>query len=714
MQRRQRLLLSAAASTAVLALSANAFAEGAGSDSGASAQPTTTIGEVLVTARKRTENLQDVPASIQAIGADQLEKLNAKSLADLNGVTPNAHIDELGNLTIRGITSSARNIGFEAGAAVYMDGVYLGRPLGNNQDLIDIDRVEVLRGPQGTLYGKNTTAGAISISTVRPGQTWRGAGEIQYGERNDWRLSAYVAGPLIADVLGIKLSVYGRKSDGYQKDLVSGGAYGNYDETGVRGELRLTQGSWDVSLRGDYRRDEGMASAEEPVAGFALGFSPGPDTVAPNVAYTLPRKGGGVSLTADDSLDGGYTFTSITAWRTLAVRQHFDDDFSPLDIVFHIFADDYSQVSQEFRLASPADRRFTWIAGAYYFHQDLKSDRPVTLSTGFPVQGVMSDQVKTKTDAYAVFANGDYHFTDAITLNVGLRYTSERKTLNFDQQGVPAIGYPFLTIDDHFTDSDVSPTAALSYKVSPQVTGYVKYSRGFKSGGWNPDITTTPHIKFDAESVTNYEAGLRTRLLDNRLGINATVYYMDYDDLQVSQFLGTFSGYVITNAGKARVQGVELDVQAQPTAWLSLGAGGAYNDAKYVDFDSGTGANYAGQQFTNVPKVSGFVTADINAPAFGGARFLAHVDYRYQTKTYFDDKRSVYPGIGPAAQDSYGLLNGNVGLGFDNGVKLEAYVVNANDERPLVERQPDALGLGIVVERRLTPREYGVRLSYRF
>ncbi len=713
MQRRQRLLLSAAATTAALSFSAHAFAAPAAGGAQPARQPTT-IGEVLVTARKRTENLQDVPASIQAIGADQLEKLNAKSLADLNGVTPNAHIDELGDLTIRGITSSARNIGFEAGAAVYMDGVYLGRPLGNNQDLIDIDHVEVLRGPQGTLYGKNTTAGAIAITTVRPGQTWRGAGEVQYGERNDWRLSGYVAGPLIPDVLGAKLAVFGRKSDGYQKDLVSGANYGAYDESGVRGELRLTEGSWDVALRGDYRRDVGVPSVEEPVSGFAVGFSPGPDTVAPNVAYTLGRKGGGVSLSADNSLAGGYTFTSISAWRKLSATQHFDDDFSPLDIVFHIFRDDYSQVSQEFRLASPADQKFTWIAGAYYFHQDLKSDRPVTLSTGFPVQGVMSDQVGTKTDAYALFVNGDYHFTDALTLNVGLRYTSERKTLDFVQHGVIAIGYPNLTINDHFTDSDISPTAALSYKFSTQITGYVKYSRGFKSGGWNPDITTTPHIKFDAESVTNYEAGLRTRLLDNRLGINATAYYMDYDNLQVSQFLGTFSGYVITNAGKARVEGVELDVKAQPTSWLSLGAGGAYNDAKYVTFDSGTGASYAGQQFTNVPKVSGFITADVNTPAFAGARFLAHVDYRYQTKVFFDDQRRVFPGVGAASQDAYGQFNGNVGLAFDSGVKIEAFVANASDVRPLVERQPDALGLGIVVERRLPPREYGVRLSYRF
>lgn len=229
------------------------------SDQTASAS-TDGVGDIVVTARKRSESLKDVPASILAIGAAQVQNLNAKSLQDLNGSAPNFSLNpQDGTLTIRGISSNARNVGFESGAAIYIDGVYQGRPIGNNQDLTDISRVEVLRGPQGTLYGKNTTAGAVSLVTVSPGNTWTGRTEVQYAEQNDLRISGYAAGPLIKDELGIKISAYRRKSDGYVNDPINGQSTGNEDVWGARGELRLTSGPLVLALRGDYTEDKGIA-----------------------------------------------------------------------------------------------------------------------------------------------------------------------------------------------------------------------------------------------------------------------------------------------------------------------------------------------------------------------------------------------------------------------------------------------------------------------
>jgi iron complex outermembrane receptor protein len=670
------------------------------------------LDDIVVTARKRSESLQNVPASILAVGEAQINALNAKSLAELNGVTPNVDLRDDGTLTIRGISSNARNIGFEAGAAVYMDGVYQGRPLGNNQDLADVARIEFLRGPQGTLYGKNTTAGAISIVTVRPGDTWTGKGEVQYAENNDLRVGGYVAGPIVPGQVGIKLSAFRRKSDGYQVNLFSGERTGYKNAIGGRAELRFTPGTWDIAMRGDYTDDKSTPDNQEPVSGFALAFSPGLDTLSEDKSVGLRVKGGGASLTIDKQLGGGYSLTSITGWRTLdQLLTNFDDDFSPLDIAFHRFVDHGRQFSQEIRLTSPSSGKFNYIIGGYYFRQSLNSNRPVTLSTGFPIQGLVSNIVTTTTDTLAAFANADYHFTDRLTLNVGLRYTSDHKTLDFVQLGIPLLGYPFFDFTDKFTESDLSPTASLLYKFSPAVTGYAKFSKGFKSGGWNPDLTATPNIRFKAENVNNYELGLRTRLLDGRLTFNVTGYYMDYNNLQVAQFLGTFSGFVITNAGSARIKGIEAEFQAKPASWLSFSGGGAYNDAKYTRFDSGVG-NYAGQQFTRAPKFTAFASADVKVPV-GFGDFILHGDARYQGKVFFDDARTVKP-VGFYGEKEYVITNARIGFALNNGIEVTAFVQNLTNRRILLDRQSDALQLGLVLDRYGPPRQFGGRASFRF
>src|SRR3984893_17897588 len=611
----------------------NAFAlDAAGAaedrDSAANAQ----LEEVVVTARKRSENLQNVPASILALSQAAIESLNAKSLQDLNGATPNANIGLNGVITIRGISSNARNSGFEAGAAVYIDGVYQGRPLGNDLNLVDVNQVEVLRGPQGTLFGKNTTAGAICVTTVEPGDSVQGRTELQLGSRNDLEVSSYIAGPLVDNLLGFKLSAYRRKQAGYQHNLFNGDRYGNLDSEGGRFEFRLTPGNWDIALRGDVAGNDSQPDAAKVVYGFAAASAPGFDVTNMNIGSRLQVHGGGVSLTAIDNLPGGYTLTSISAWRKLHTDQISDDDFSVLDGVHHRYDDRARQISEEIRFASPVSDRFTYLGGLYYFGQTLNSSHPVTLGSDFPVQGILNDIVQTQTTSIAGFGDAAYHFTDRLTLAVGLRYTWEHKKLDFVQTPVLALGYPAFDMLDHFTETDFAPVASLSYQFSPAVTGYGKIARGFKSGGWNPDITTTANITFGPENVTNYEAGLRTRLFDDRLGVNVTVYYMDYKNLQVSEFLGTLVGYVIKNAAAAKIKGTELELIAKPLSWFSVSSGAAYNDATYSQFNSGTGVSYAGEQLQNAPKFSGYLSGDARFPAGSPGSVVVHSDYRYQTR----------------------------------------------------------------------------------
>lgn len=702
---------------AMLPLPAAAAQEAAADeDSGA-------IAEIVVTARKRSESIQDVPASIQAVSQAQIQSLNVSSLSDLNGTTPNASIAPSGStnagaITIRGITSLVRNAGFEAGAAVYVDGVFQGRPTGNNQDLVDIERVEILRGPQGTLYGKNTTAGAFSLTTVSPGDSWQGAGFIRLGSRQEMQVAAYAAGPLIADTLGIKLSAYRRLQDGYQDDVATGAKYGNTDVFGARGQLRLTLADWTIDVRGDYVNDNGSAAKQEPVTSPAV--VPGRDTIASDLLQPNSVEGGGVSLTVERDL-GFATISSISAWRKLKTTQITDDDYYAVPIpvlvgVSHDWTDKARQFSQELRLTSNSGGPFSYVAGVYYFNQFLDSSRPFSLA-GIP--NFFYDFAKIKTRSYAAFVNADYEITDRLTLTAGLRYTIEKKRLDFEQKGYTfgPLDYPTIPRSiDRFSDRDLSPTASLKYEFTPDITGYVTVSRGFKAGGWNPDITkrsSAAEIRFDSEKVTNYEAGLRTQFFDRRLTVNLTGYHMEYDNLQISQFLPATSEFIITNAGKAAIDGAELEIITRPASWLSIYGGGAYNDAHYTQFLSGTGGDFSGQQFTNAPKWSGYVAGDITLPVGPDLDLLVHGDYRYESKVFFDDSRTVNQGL-PYARGGYGLLNARVGLRTGDGIEVSLYAQNLTNKRVLFNRTNDLLGLGIVLDAYGAPRTFGVRVGARF
>lgn len=674
------------------------------------------IQDIVVTARKRAESLQDVPASIQVVGATQIRALNASSLSDLNGSTPNASVSPTsGGITIRGISSATRNAGFEAGAALYVDGVYQGRPLGNNQDLIDIDRVEILRGPQGTLYGKNTTAGAFSLTTVSPGETWRGKGLLRLGSRDAVQAQAYVAGPVVSDLLGIKVSGFRRSQDGFQQDVATGLKYGNIDVIGGRGELRFTPGGWTISLRGDYTKDKSRSARPEPVSSAAV--IPGMDTIASNIKQPRIVKTGGGSLTIDRGTDVG-RITSITALRRLTDDFTFDDDYYVNAPVFgsvsHHWHDKARQLSQEIRLVSEKSGPLSYVVGLYYFDQTLNSNRPFDVGAA---QSVFFDLVEIGTKSYAAFANADYQITSKLTLTAGLRYTIEKKDLDFQQKGFAPLGYPTIPRSfDGFTDRDLSPMASIRYQFNPNFMTYVTVSRGFKAGGWNPDITketTTSGIQFAAEKVTNYEAGIKTQFFDRKLTLNVSGYHMDYSNLQVSQFLGTTVGFVITNAGKAVINGTEIEVIARPKSWLNLRGGGAYNDAHYTAFLSGNGADYAGQQFTNVPKYSAYISGEITAPLTSWANLQIHGDFRYQSKAFFDDARTVSI-VGPYASDGYGIVNGNIGLKMSNGFEVSAYAQNLTNKRVLLARAADLLNLKVISDTYGAPREFGVRLGYSF
>lgn len=536
----------------------------------------TTVDEIIVTAQKRAENILDVPISITAFNEETLENKGLQSVGDLAITTPNLVYDNTSsidpNIRVRGISSAARNIGFESGLGLYVDGVFVGRSFAFNQSLEDIERVEVLRGPQGTLYGKNTTIGALNLITRRPGDVVEGAVFAEGGEDGYGRLAAYLAGPLIEGVLGAKVSGFTATRDGLWDNLNSTGLgfdrYRSSDEQGLRGELRWRPSAdIDIALRADWSEYEEQLEFGEVERAFcapsipanaclanalppaALGVTGQRRVVDYDRQALLERELQGVSLTGSFDIWGGHDLTYVGALRSTEAHQtNLDVDASPLDILWVDYVDGLELTSHELRLTSPQDQRFTYILGAFLYDQSADTDRSTlfgqdtnrflfgslglaeAFAPAFPFATRTVGRIET--ESFAAFASGEFDVTDTLTLTGGLRYTNEEKTLTASQNGGAIIGAilslptPFAAgllpgvlpavapFADKRSDSDVSPTIGLNWKPNDDTLVYGRFARGFKSGGWSLDFVSFGQtLQSDATAAT-FDPLLPVRMAD--------------------------------------------------------------------------------------------------------------------------------------------------------------------------------------------------------
>lgn len=688
------------------------------------------VETIVVTAQKTSENLQRTPLSITALTSSVLESKGVNNASDLQFTVPNLTLFKRGDLNpnfiIRGINTGARNIGFESGLGVYVDGVYMGRTSSFTQGLSDVARVEVLRGPQGTLFGKNTIAGAINIVTETPGNTPHGELFVEAGNYKLRRSEGGLRGPIIADRLYGKLSWFSSQHDGYLSNRRSAGtgprAVGSEDAKGARGELR-----WEatdklaLTLRGDYAHNDQISNDSEIFSG--LGATPGPRTVDVNRSNVEKRTIKGLSLTANYELPGGFELVSITARRGLRYAiPDMDLDDTSLDLLITDYDDRLNQFSQEIRLQSPRGEDFTYVAGLYYFDQDGKSDRSVLLGADSGLSGLaLRAQSRVDTRSFAAFVSGTYRFTDALSVTAGLRYTREKKKLQFSQQGVPFLPYNnIVDARDRIADDDVSPTLTIDYRFTPDVFGYARVSRGFKSGGWNADfvassapIFSADSIQFGSERIVVYEAGLKTMLFDRRLRFNAAVFEQRYNDIQVTQFVGGAAGFRTTNAGAARSRGVELDFNAVPLTGLTLDGGLGYSDAVYTDFRNATAA---GDDFTGAslggPKWTANLGGEYRLPITSAGDMILRADYAYRSASPASptDRESRLKG--------FSVVNLRVGFEAGQGWSIFAFANNLFDDTYVISRgrssDLDIIGQTQIREDYGAPRTYGVRLGYRF
>ena len=733
-------------------------------------QDVTGVDVITVTARKREENIQDTPIAITAFSADDLKKRSVYTLDGIGDYTPNLVFDKgtggTGGSTstqiyIRGIGQADFLFTTEPGVGIYVDGIYHPRSIGSIMDLVDIERVEVLKGPQGTLFGKNSVGGAINVVSRKPGNEFSGGVEAIYGKFDRIDVRAHLNIPLVEDKLAASLAFSSHDIDGYVKRPLAGDELGGINSKGVRGQLLWTPAdNFDFLLSADYtrHRDDAIANTLIDVdqTGSLIGLWNG--LVAPSqmVFYDDsyisddPFESNGTGPNFSD-LDlwgisgvatwraGALTFKSITAYRNQDAFFGHDSDHSPLTYFEQTVDDDQEQFSQELQVnGTHFDDRLDWVLGALYFHEEGLSTYRILFAPGLydalellptgviPGLGGMGNPIHPAldfdgavsagidNDSYAAFAHASFDITDRFSISGGVRYT-------FDEKGFDSILERFsagvITHDVSIKDdwSAWTPKVSLDYDVTDNVMAYVSAARGFKSGGFNgrPTNAFVAMQPFDPEYVWTYEAGFKSEFVNRRLILNGAMFYSDYTNMQLlSVAIDEFGGIValVENAGEAEIKGFELEMNAIPFRDARLDFGIGFLDAKYKELDPSVSSITLDDDLVKTPawniSVGGEYTVWL-ADDFG-ATLRADYSYRSTTQHVADNNPLL-------EQEPYSLLNLRLTFAPDDGPwSLAVFATNVTDKLYISNglSQFDTLGTTDVTYGR--PREWGVMASWAF
>jgi iron complex outermembrane receptor protein len=647
------------------------------------------LDRIRVTARKREETLQQVPVAVTAFTPEALDKLNVRDLGDLDAQVPNLTIYAARGSTstvtayIRGVGQADPLWGVDPGVGIYLDDVYVARPQGALLDVFDVERIEVLRGPQGTLYGKNTIGGAIKyISKGLPKQL-DGFGSITIGNYNELDVKAAVGGPIGGDDSGLRgrVSVASMNRDGFGTNTFTGQDVSDKEINAARFELGAFAGdNFDVRFALDWMDDQsGVRGARMLAANPLAPAYPPLDSrydIRSGMGNVNDTQMKGGSITANWRLNDDFALKYIVAKRESDTETNIDFDTTPLPLVdVRAFYSD-QQVSNELQLNYDAGGRARGVMGLYWFDGDaggqvLNHFYNPLLATSLtnPLFGDTQGYVNTKS--FAVYADWTFDLTSQLKLDVGARYTDEDKhavALNrFYTNGNYTTSWgTAANFDKTVNFKNVSPKISLDYQITPGIMVYGLASRGFKSGGYNIRANTTAVPRsgepFGDESVDSYEIGSKMSLLDETLFLNLAYFHNAYKDIQLSVFTSytlpngsqSFFGD-FTNAGKGTVQGLEVEYQWLPTQHWAISGNLAWLDAKYDEFIT-AGVNVAAsQRFTNAPDFSGAINVEWRTALAAGGNLSARVGYAYQSEVW--PTTDLSPAI---RQDGYGLLNAGV------------------------------------------------------
>ena len=698
------------------------------------------IEEIVVTAQKRSENLQDVPIAITALSETTIERIGGNSLADIEQAAPSLNFGRgsrrtRGEINIRGVGSFSRNPGFDARASVYVDGVFVGRSGVFDQDLQGVTSVEILRGPQGTLFGKNTISGAININTEKPHEETEASIGVTGGNYDLRKLQARVNGALSDNVFG-SLAVTKMDQDGFIKNTFTGNRLNGIDRISGRAKLRiLASDALELNFSADYLEEDDRAGNGEGIRadsgiGGAFGqasFStaPGERVVDHDADEREDREFWGLSMTADYEMGNGSTFTSITAYRDMEWFNRNEEDYTRAYLGISEFDEESDQITQEFRITSPKDGNFDYVAGIYYIQQDISTERNGTFSGTFFGRAPEDDEViPTFVDVdamgWAAYVHANYRFNDTFELTGGLRYTYDEKDIDFflpNPTGFAGVldmtgQAPFR---DDYDASDVTPKIGLNVYVNENVMLYGSYSAGFKSGGFNVDfVQTLEELPYDEETSDSFEIGLKSTFADGRVRLNLAAFDTTFDDFQVQQFQQlspTVSRIAISNAAEANTQGIELELTVVPVEGLTFQVNATQMDAEFESFrNCNAGVNCTGNDLPYAPEFKIFASAQYEF-SVGSQGHQMYVRWDYSdTDGYF-----THPENTPIVRevDGYDVNNARVGLiSADDTWDIAVWAKNLSDSDHL--RMAELNFFGVQRGHYEPPRQVGVTANYRF
>ncbi len=701
-----RLALLLATAVAALGVAVPAMAQDVGAatpEANGSPKEVVTLGDIIVTAQRRGQNLGKVPVSISAFSSEMLAAADVSSLEEVYAYTPNMNFNQSSGsaqIYLRGVGNNIANSSTDGSVAVNVDGVYVARPFGALLDFYDVERVEVLRGPQGTLYGRNATAGAINVISKRGGRELSGYAKAIYGSFDRREVQGAIGGPLTADG-NIRARIAGRyaRDNGFTKDLDSRGSnkLDNQDVNAVRGTLDGDFGAFSVKLTADYTRQHSDGDTVRVLDGSGQADAVGvhvPDDFH-SARNNLPTYNNNRSwgVTNESSYDfGGVSLISITGFRKL--RQHFylNTDGTQEDVSESIFYTNARQVSQELRLQSDTSKALSWIVGGYYFNEKVKADVLLPRLSGvaarsFPFTTIFDTH--NSVEALAGFVDGTYHVSDQWSVSAGIRYSHEDKDI------YRSLYAPAAAVRDVFNRSAFgtaisattvtpkfeawTPRFVINFEPSEGKLIYASISRGFKSGGANQAAPTA--APFGNELLWSYEMGAKVHFWDNRAFLTAALFKYDYSDLQVTTFQNGLN--VIQNAASAKPWGSEVELRLNPTSHLSFNFSGSYLDAYYDNFISslgGVATDASGKRMTNAPKWTGSASANYDVALgenAGSLAFFGAVNYRSAT----DFNQFNFSKL---RQPAYALVDARVSWTLpDQRFTLSTFVKNAFDKEYL-------------------------------
>lgn len=708
--------------------------------SATSAQAAPEMGDIIVTASRRSDTVRNTPIAVTAVDGDALRSAQASNLSDLAASTPNVQISATytnANIAIRGIGNAQVNAGADTGVAVHQDGVYIGQSGLALSTLMDVERVEILRGPQGLLFGRNATGGAVNVIPNRPTE------ELHYGVDTSFgidptmlRSSAFLSGPL-SDNVRARVSVQQHYNEGYTKNLVPTSAQrevprrlDDVDSAAIRGQLEANSGDFEVRLALEYQKDRG--------GGQSSWLSGTPSGVLPDVVANTPLGSVGkrevynnqgfkdneakfATLISTLGIGGGELKATASIGKTDLVSLT-DGDGTGVDHTKSLFSNRATQQYAELIYTSDDAKPLSFVMGANYYREKLSQDVQVPISTLPPpldVLGAVEVDLGgvVKTRSYAGFGQAQYRASEDLRFFAGLRYTHDRKSIDgYNNFGAPQV--------DDASWSRVTYELGGSYKISSGVTAYAKFGTGYKGGGYSAGAGAPA---FDPETNNNIEIGIKGNYFGGLLQANLAAFRMKYRNLQVNQVVGALSQ--VTNAARATINGVEAELKIRPSERFHLDLNGAWLDATFDEFftsDSSRpdflpdtkvidgvtvpGIQLAGNRLPQAPKFATSVGAYYDLPIDGGVVTLGG-RYDWKSRVYFSEFN-----LPVSSQRSVGKLNLSIRYTSDNERWTGSlYALNVTNEQVKQNVVVVSALIGSLGVTQYQPaRQVGVSLGYRF